>query len=76
NFILMNYSYYIISKKPSKLLVLKKNIDDEVFSNILSTIVYRGVFVDRRKISQLGIDDYINLPERSSHKLFNLIYAV
>ncbi|EKY3213579.1 hypothetical protein RBA29_004093 [Cronobacter turicensis] len=76
NFILMNYSYYIISKKPSKLLMLKKNIDDEVFSNILSTIVYRGVFVDRRKISQLGIDDYINLPERSSHKLFNLIYAV
>ena len=76
NFILMNYSHYIVSKKPRKLLLLKKHMDDELFSNILSAIVYRGVFVDRRKISQLEVERYIKIPDRSGYKFFNLIYSV
>ncbi|EKY3246411.1 hypothetical protein RBA21_003820 [Cronobacter dublinensis] len=76
NFFLMNYSYYIVSKEPRKLLSLKKHIDDELFSKILSAIVYRGVFVDRKRISQLEINDYIKITDRSNCRLFNLIYKV
>ncbi|ELY4003687.1 hypothetical protein SMY28_004202 [Cronobacter dublinensis] len=76
NFFLMNYSYYIIRKKPRRLLSLKKHMDDDLFSNILSAIVYRGVFVDRKRISQLELNHYIKIPERSNCRLFNLIYQL
>ncbi|QBC02396.1 hypothetical protein [Enterobacter cloacae] len=75
NFILMNYSYYIVRDNLEDLKALRKNVSQDVFEKIISAIVYRGFFVDEAKILKL-IDEYNVKPEREGYMLFNLIYSI
>ncbi|MCL2724319.1 MAG: hypothetical protein FWD69_07770 [Polyangiaceae bacterium] len=79
NFIIMNYSYYVLKDNPRAALQLKEYVGSgDVFSRLISTVVYRAVAVNRKMFSGLGIDeDFLPHPLRGdeSIRLFNLIYT-
>lgn len=76
NFILMNYSYYIIRDNPADLKFLRKNVPSEVFQKIISAIIYRGFFVDEDEIFKLIGEEYRVIPKRDEGMFFNLIYSI
>ncbi|WP_434133992.1 hypothetical protein [Enterobacter cloacae] len=76
NFILMNYSYYIVRGNLADLKTLKKYISSEVFGKIISAILYRGFFVDEEKVLKVVGDEYKSGLESEDRKLFNLIYSI
>ena len=77
NFILMNYSYYILRHNPRVILKLKKYIkNDDIFSNILSAIIYRYQGVNKDDFIALGYAKYIKEVNEEGLWLYNLIYSV
>ncbi|MDX7640700.1 hypothetical protein SJ741_18560 [Citrobacter portucalensis] len=77
NFILMNYSYYILRHNPRVILKLKKYIkNDDIFSNILSAIIYRYQGVNKDDFIALGYAKYIKEVNKEGLWLYNLIYSV
>ncbi|WP_409310343.1 hypothetical protein [Pectobacterium sp. B1J-3] len=77
NFILMNYSYYVLKNNNKKIMSLKKYVgDDAIFSSIISSIAFRGIMVNEESFIKIGLAEYLNLPDREETILYNLIYTV
>jgi hypothetical protein len=57
----MNYSYYILRNNPDAILKLEEYVkNEEVFSRLVSVLIYRGVAVKREMFSDLGVDKYLD----------------
>ena len=77
NFILMNYSYYIVRNNLADLKDLRRHVSSDVFRKIISSIVYRGFFVSEDEIFKLVGNEYkISLEKNEGRMLFNLIYSI
>ncbi len=77
NSILMNYSYYILKNNKRKIMSLKKYVgDDTIFSSIISSIAFRGIAVNEDFFINMGLGEYLNLPDREETTLYNLIYSI
>ncbi|MEP8701676.1 hypothetical protein [Enterobacter roggenkampii] len=76
NFILMNYSYYIVRNNLSDLKNLRRHVSSDMFRQIISSIAYRGFFVDEEEIFKLFSHEYKVSLENEGRMLFNLIYSI
>ncbi|MCU6387907.1 hypothetical protein [Enterobacter quasiroggenkampii] len=76
NFILMNYSYYIVRNNLSDLKNLRRHVPSDMFRQIISSIAYRGFFVDEEEIFKLFSHEYKISLENEGRMLFNLIYSI
>lgn len=76
NFILMNYSYYIVRNNLSDLKNLRRHVSSDMFRQIISSIAYRGFFVDEEEIFKLFSHEYKISLENEGRMLFNLIYSI
>ncbi|MGG7523015.1 hypothetical protein ACQ3G4_16750 [bacterium BS0013] len=76
NFILMNYSYYIVRGNLADLKTLRRHVSSDVYGRIISAILYRGFFVDEDEILRIVGDEYKSGLKSEGRMLFNLIYSV
>lgn len=77
NFILMNYSYYIVRNNLTDLKSLRRHVSSDMFRQIISSIVYRGFFVNEDEIFKVVGNEYdISLEKNEARMRFNLIYSI